>query len=149
MVKLIYFSMADSDRPPPSFIALRAASLGVDDISRQALRGWLFNGVDHRGEVVPDHPPPTEPATVVIIAGLLQLDQRSRMRFRQWLGKWTDYTGRIITPSEQRQRLDALSGKVARRQKDVAMARNEELGTLHWLKRSKYLSTESADYQKR
>jgi hypothetical protein len=101
-------SMADPDRPPPSFIALRAAALGIDDVSRQALRGWLFNGVDHRGGIVPDHPPPTESATVVIVAGLLQLDERSRMRYRQWLGKWTDYTGRIITPHEQRQRLDDI-----------------------------------------
>jgi hypothetical protein len=100
------------ERPGPAFIALRAATLGIDDVSRQALRGWIFNGVDHRGGVVPDHPRPTESATIVIVAGLLELDEAARMRYRQWLGRWTDYTGRIITPAEQQHRLDELRRNV-------------------------------------
>ena len=100
--------MADRDHPPPSFVALRAATLGIDDISRQALRGWLFNGLDHRGALVPDHPAPSESATVVIVAGILRVGERDRMLFRQWVGRWTDYTGRIITPHEQERRFEEI-----------------------------------------
>ena len=107
--------MADRDHPPPSFVALRAATLGIDDISRQALRGWLFNGLDHRGAVVPDHPAPSESATVVIVAGILRLEERDRMLFRQWVGRWTDYTGRIITPHEHEKRLEQIHANAVQR----------------------------------
>jgi hypothetical protein len=97
-----------TERPGPAFIALRAATLGIDDVSRQALRGWMFNGMDHRGTVAPDHPPPTEAATTVIVAGVLKLVPRERVAYRQWLGHWTDYTGRIITPDEHARRLKGI-----------------------------------------
>jgi hypothetical protein len=95
---------SNAERPGPAFVALRAATLGIDDLSRQALRGWVMNGLDFHGRDVPDHPAPSEPATVVIAAGIMTLTDRERVAYRTWLGRWTDYTGRVITPNELAQR---------------------------------------------
>lgn len=100
--------MATSERPGPAFVALRAAALGIDDLSRQALRIWVMEALDHRGQPLAEWAPPTEPATQVIVAGVLALPDRERSAFRLWLGRWTDYTGRIITPQEHQRRIDAL-----------------------------------------
>ena len=68
----------------------------------------MFNGLDHRGGIVPDYPASSESATVVIVAGVMALTERERASLRSWLGRWTDYTGRIITPSEHETRLERL-----------------------------------------
>jgi hypothetical protein len=101
--------MASRERPGPAFVALRAAALGVDDLSRQALRQWLMEALDHRGQLVDERPDPTEAATRTIVAGVLTLTDAERAMYRRWLGRWTDFTGRIITPHEQKARLDALA----------------------------------------
>jgi hypothetical protein len=88
----------------PAWIALRAAALGVDDVSRAALREWVRDGLDFRGDAVAGFAAPSEPATQVIAAGLLALERRERCQWRIWMMRWTDYTGRIITPSEKRHR---------------------------------------------
>lgn len=100
--------MASKERPGPAFIALRAATLGVDDVSRQALRAWAMDALDHRGQAVPDEAGPTEGATVAIVAAVFTLTDGDRAGYRLWLLKWTDYTGRIITPSEHERRQEEL-----------------------------------------
>lgn len=100
--------MASKDRPGPSFIALRAATLGVDDLSRLALRRWVMGALDHRGQIVPGEPAPTEDASIAIVAAILTLNDSERAAYRQWLGKWTDFTGRVITPFEHERRAAAL-----------------------------------------
>jgi hypothetical protein len=101
-------TMASRERPGPAFVALRAAALGVDDISRQALREWLMEALDHRGQIVGETTDPTEPATRTIVAAILTLTDAERLAYRRWFGRWTDYSGRVITPHEQRQRLEAI-----------------------------------------
>jgi len=100
--------MASLERPGPAFVALRAAALGIDDLSRQALRGWLLDGLDHRGQIVEGRAGPTEPATRTIVAALLTLTDPERLTFRRWVARWTDHSGRLITPHEQRLRLEAI-----------------------------------------
>lgn len=100
--------MASKERPGPAFIALRAAALGIDDISRQALREWLLDALDHRGQIVEGRAEPTEPATRTIVAAVLTLTDAERLAYRRWFGRWTDYSGRVITPGEQQHRLDAI-----------------------------------------
>jgi hypothetical protein len=58
--------MASKDRPGPAFVALRAATLGIDDLSRQALRAWVSDAIDHRGERIAEHDDPAEEATRTI-----------------------------------------------------------------------------------
>ncbi len=82
--------MASRERPGPAFVALRAAALGIDDISRQTLRGWLMDALDHRGQAVEGKPEPTEPATRTIVAAVLTLTDAERLAYRQWFGRWTD-----------------------------------------------------------
>lgn len=99
----------EKDRPGPAFVALRAATLGIDDLSRQALREWVVRGIDHRGEPVPDsQPPPIEPGTVAIAAALMTLEPRDRAAYRTWVSKWTDHTGRVITPAEHTRRMEDI-----------------------------------------
>jgi len=100
--------MASKERPGPAFIALRAAALGVDDLSRQALRAWLMDSLNHRGQVVEERSEPTEPATRSIVAALLTLTDAERLAYRRWVARWTDHSGRLISPNEQRQRLEAI-----------------------------------------
>lgn len=107
--------MASKDRPGPAFIALRAAALGIDDISRQALRQWLLDALDHRGQIVEGRAAPTEPATRTIVAAVLTLTDAERQAYRTWMQRWTDYSGRIITPQEHERRLEAI-----RAQRDLA-----------------------------
>lgn len=82
--------MASKERPGPAFVALRAATLGIDDLSRQALRAWVSDALDHRGERLADRPDPTEEATRTIVAGVLTLTAE-RAAYRLWLVRWTDY----------------------------------------------------------
>ena len=89
-------------------MALRAAALGVDDISRQALRQWLMDGLDHRGQLTDEPPQPTEPAAKTIIAALVTLTDAERLAYRRWVARWTDHSGRLISPNEQQQRLEAI-----------------------------------------
>lgn len=96
------------DRPSPAFVALRAAALGIDDLSRQAPRWSMPLNIHPRSEPVLDHPLPGESATIVIAAGVLTLEPRERMAYRQWLGRWTDYSGRIITPHEHARRTEEM-----------------------------------------
>lgn len=65
--------MASKDRPGPAFIALRAAALGVDDLSRLALRQWVMGALDHRGQIVLGESAPTEDASIAIVAAILTL----------------------------------------------------------------------------
>ena len=100
--------MGSTERPGPAFIALRAAALGVDDLSRQALRAWLMDCLNHRGQVVEEKPEPTEAATRTIVAALISLTDAERLAYRRWVARWTDHSGRLISPNEQRQRLEAI-----------------------------------------
>lgn len=96
------------ERPGLAFVALRAAALGIDDISRQALRAWLMDTLDHRGQVVEEKPEPTEAASRTIVAALLTLTDAERAAYRTWMQRWTDFSGRIITPQEHERRLEAI-----------------------------------------
>jgi hypothetical protein len=98
--------MPPKSRPGPAFVAIRAAVLGIDDISRQALRHWVDEALDHRGEPKIEHPEPTEEATKTIAAAIMTLNDNERKTFRYWILRWTDFTGRVITPSERARRLE-------------------------------------------
>ena len=82
MVRQLWRTMASQERPGPAFIALRAAALGIDDISRQALREWLMEALDHRGQVVEGKAKPTEPATRTIWPPCLRRSDRERAAVR-------------------------------------------------------------------
>ena len=110
--------MASQERPGPAFVALRAAALGIDDISRKALREWLMDVLDHRGQLLAGKSEPVEPATRTIVAAIVTLTDRERAAYRTWMQRWTDYSGRIITPGEHEKRLEAL------RRADIPMKRN-------------------------
>jgi hypothetical protein len=92
-------------RSGPAFIAIRAAVLGIDEISRQALRLWVDEALDYRGQPK-QCGEPTEEATKTIAAAVMTLTDDERKTFRYWMLRWTDYTGRIITPSERARRLE-------------------------------------------
>lgn len=95
------------DRPPPTFLALRAATLALDDLDRQCLRAWLGEAVDHRGGLT-GAPAAKDPLLRLFAAALSTLPERERQAFRQWVFYWCDYSGRIITPGERRRRIAEL-----------------------------------------
>jgi len=93
------------DRPLPTFLALRAATLALDDLDRQCLRAWLGEAIDHRGNLT-ETPAANDPLLRLFAAALSTLPERERQAFRQWVLHWCDYSGRIITPGERRRRLE-------------------------------------------
>jgi hypothetical protein len=106
-----------SQRPDPAFIALRAAVLGIDDLSRQELRAWIIDAVSFRGQVNADVVLPAARGAAVIAAAALALSDEARVAFRRWISKWTDYSGRIITPAEALRRRNELLAWKAEHQK--------------------------------
>jgi hypothetical protein len=97
-----------SDRPGPAFIALRAAALGIDDVSRIALRAWVMHAVNFRGDLETDAAPPADAGAAAIALAMCGLSLGERATYRRWMAKWTDFTGRVITPSEQKRRMAEL-----------------------------------------
>lgn len=95
------------ERPAATFIALRAATLGIDDLGRQQLRAWLDDAVDARGAFV--GVPVQEDALLRLFgAAIATLTDAERLAYRRWVLRWSDFTGRVITPHEHEARLEEI-----------------------------------------
>lgn len=56
---------------------MTGALLRVDDLCWLALRRSVMDALDHRGQVFPESPAPTEDATIAIVAAILTLSYGS------------------------------------------------------------------------
>lgn len=88
-------------RPTPEWLAIRAATLAVDDFTRSTLVVWMRRHLRDDGGFG-NLGPPSGAFAALIVAALLSQPVEFRLRYRDWFARYVNGDGHLITPAERR-----------------------------------------------